>query len=470
MDSRPAHASHRHSRLCTLAALVLVTTGPHASRPSLQSVRLVVENGATSVSIVADGALPAPKVGVLTDPPRIYLDFPDVATATAGARASEGALVRGVRVAVNQPQPLVTRVVIDLARPAPHRIETGLRDSGQILILVGVPADPVAAPTPRPTAPSPAEPPKTTDAGRAPATPPAAPAPAPPALPPPPQPLPFRPSLRTVRLIDVGDGSTSVLLSADGALPSPEVGVLADPPSVCLDFPGVQAETEGVRVNEPRLVSAVRVAANPSQPLTTRVLIELARPAPHRIDADLRNSGHLTIVVGVPLAVAAARTPTPEPAARAARSPAFASGAEATAVRAPAKDVAQYLQRTLHVLERLERLRPLLASLDALAALPNEQLKAAADEFRSTRQALAAIVPPRTLAATHELFVEVCVLGAAAAAARVTPNVADESTRAWNAAAAAAGAIMLLDRARAEVGLGESLASTPGRGPDDPAT
>jgi hypothetical protein len=98
----------------------------------------------------------------------------------------------------------------------------------------------------------------------------------------------------------------------------------------------------------------------------------------------------------------------------------------------------------------------LLLSLDAVATLPREQLRAAADEFRSIRQALAAIVPPRTLAAQHEMFSEACVLGAAAAAARITADVPDESARAWNAAAAAAGAIMLLDRARAEVGLAPS--------------
>ena len=274
MDSRPASASHRHSRLVALAALVLMTSGPHASRPSLQSVRLVVENGATSVVLTADGALPSPKVGVLTDPPRIYLDFQDVATATAGTRASEGALVRGVRAAVNQPQPLVTRVVIDLARPAPHRIEAGLRDSGQL-------HDPRRRPGRSGRRPDTAprlhfarrrvrRPP--TRAGRRRRLP-AAPAPAPPASPPPPAGeeatgagRPVRPSLQTVRLIDVGDGSTSVLLSADGALPSPEVGVLTDPPGIWLDLPDVLAATDGMRVNEPRLVSAVRVGTISSRP------------------------------------------------------------------------------------------------------------------------------------------------------------------------------------------------------------
>jgi hypothetical protein len=533
-----------------LAAVVLTTSGLLAARPSLQTVRLIVGDGATSVILSADGALPSPKVGVLTDPPRIYLDFPDVAAATEGLRVNGDLLVRGVRVAVNQSRPLVTRVVIDLVKPAPHRIEAGLRASGQLTIVVGVPVALAGAPPPRPrgqdaaegapalSRPPPAEPPKAAAPAKAPATPPAVPAAAPAALRPPPTgepatraarspelagaagataaralPLASRPSLQTVRLIDVGDGEASVFLSADGALPSPEVGVLTDPPGISLDFLDVAAATEGLRVNGDLLVRGVRVAVNPSRPSVTRVVIDLARPAPYRIEAGLRASGQLTIVVGVPAALAGAPPPRPrgqdaaesapalsrpppaeppkaaapakapatppavpaaapaalrppqtgEPAARAARSPELAGAAGATAVRAPAKDVAQYVQQASSLLDRLERLRPLLVSLDGLAALPDEQLKTAAQEFEAIRQALAAIVPPRTLAATHGLFRDLCVLGAASAAARVALAAPDDSTRAWNAAAAAAGAIMLLDRARAEVGLAPGqLGALPG--------
>jgi hypothetical protein len=288
-----------------------------------------------------------------------------------------------------------------------------------------------------------------------------------------------------VRLIDVGDGEASVFLSADGALPSPEVGVLTAPPGIYLDFLDVAPATEGLRVSGDLLVRGVRVAVNQSRPSVTRVVIDLARPAPYRIDAGQRTLGQLTIVVGVPVAPAGAPTPRPrgqdvaagvpalprpppaappkaeapakgpvtqagEPATRPARSPEFAHAAEATAARAPARDIAQYLQRAAFLLERL---RPLLVSLDALAAVPEEQLNSASQEFESIRQALAAIVPPRTLTATHELFRNLCVLGATSAAARVAPAAPDNSTRAWNAAAAAAGAIMFLDRALAEVGL-----------------
>ena len=310
MVSRPASAPHRHSRRIALAALVLLTSGPLASRPSLQTVRLIAGNGETSVILSADGALPSPKVGVLTDPPRIYLDFPDVAAATEGTRVNGDVLVRGVRVAVNQSQPLVTRVVIDLARPAPYRIEAGLRDSGQLTIVVGVPVAPAGAAPPRPLGqapagsapalpkPPPAEPPKAAAPAKAPATVPAVPAAAPAARTLPPA---SRPSLQTVRLIDVGDGEASVFLSADGALPSPEVGVLTDPPRIYLDFRDVAATTEGLRVNGDLLVRGVRVAVSQSQPLVTRVVIDLARPAPYRIEAGQRASGQLTVVVGVPI-------------------------------------------------------------------------------------------------------------------------------------------------------------------------
>jgi hypothetical protein len=505
MDSRHALTPHRNARRVALAALVLATSGLLASRPSLQTVRLIVGDGATSVILSADGALPSPKVGILTDPPRIYLDFLGVAAATEGIRASGDLLVRGVRVAVNQAQPLVTRVVIDLAKPAPHRIEAGLRDSGQLTIVVGVPAALAGAPTPRPRGqdgagsapalprPPPAEPPKAAAPATVPATAPVVPAAARAAVPPPQagesatraartpelaraagatddqtRRLASRPSLQTVRLIDVGDGEASVFLSADGALPSPKVGVLTDPPGISLDFPDVAAATEGIRVNGDLLVRGVRVAVSQAQPLVTRVAIDLARPVPYRIEAGQRNSGQLTIVVGVPAALAGAPPPRPvaqaapaagrppqagEPSTRAARSPEFARAAGAATARTAAKDVAQYLQRASSLLERLERLRPLLVSLDALAAVPEVQLKATAEEFASIRQALAAVVPPRALVATHELFRDVCVLGAASVAARVAPAAPDDSTRAWNAAAAAAGAIMLLDRAWAEVGL-----------------
>jgi len=346
MHSRIAFAPQWNTRRLALAALVLATSGLLAARPSLQSVRLVVGDGATSVILAADGALPVPKVGVLADPPRIYLDFLEVAAATEGLRVDGDLLVSGVRVALNQSRPLVTRVVIDLARPAPHRIDAGLRDAGQLTIVVGVPVAPAGAQAP------------------------------------------------------AAQGQRAA--GSDPALSK---------------APPAEAPKAALPATVPATVQAVPPAVPP-----------------------------------------AAQSPLPPPqtgeqAARVARSRELADVPATTAVRAPAKDVAQYLERTSSLLDRLERLRPLLVSLDAAAVVSEEPLKTAAEEFTSLRQALAAVVPPRSVVATHELLRDVCVLGAASAMARLAPAVPDESTRAWNAAAAAAGAIMLLDRARAELGL-----------------
>ena len=333
---------HRNLARIAFAILVLAPAGPLASRPSLQTVRLIVGDGVTSVILSADGALPAPKVGVLTDPPRIYLDFANVAAATEGIRVEGGSLVRGVRVAVNRSEPLVTRVVIDLSKPAPHRVEAGRRESGQLTVHVGVPV--AVADTPK------------------------------------------------------AQASRDV---AGGAPPAP------GPPAT----------------DVPEIAARARTAA---------------------------------IAPAVPPRAPAASTPEAQPnaaAARAARSPGFARAAGGTAARAPARDIAQYLHAASPLLERLERLRPVLVSLDALAIVPDERLKPAVEEFGLIRTALASLVPPRSLTATHELLRDACILGAASATARVAPGVPDDSSRAWNAAAAAAGAMMLLDRARADLGL-----------------
>ncbi len=262
--------------------------------------------------------------------------------------------------------------------------------------------------------------------------------------------LAFGPSLQTVRLV-VANGATSVILSADGALPSPVVGVLPNPPRIYLDFPGVTAATEGTRANGDLLVRGVRVAVNQSQPLVTRVVIDLARPAPYRIDAGLRASGQLTIVVGVPVALAG------EPADRAARSPEFARAAGTTAARTPAKDIARVPAASLIPARTPRTAPPVTGVARRPGRPPGGAVEGGGAGVRVDPAGAGGHRPPRTLAATHELFRDVCVLGAASAAARVAPAAPDDPTRAWNAAAAAAGAIILLDRARAEVGLAAGL-------------
>src|SRR5688572_30729617 len=97
---------------------------PGATR--LQSVRVgAIENG-YSVTLAGNGPLVAAKVDETGDRPhRVFLDFAGVAAGSAPAvTAVNNTDIERVRVATNSRDPLITRVVIDLARKIPYTVET----------------------------------------------------------------------------------------------------------------------------------------------------------------------------------------------------------------------------------------------------------------------------------------------------------------------------------------------------------
>jgi type IV pilus assembly protein PilQ len=97
---------------------------PGATR--LQSVRVgTIENG-YAVTLAGNGPLIAAKVDETSDMPhRVFLDFAGVATGSAPAVTPvNNPDIERVRVATNSREPLITRVVIDLARKIPYTVET----------------------------------------------------------------------------------------------------------------------------------------------------------------------------------------------------------------------------------------------------------------------------------------------------------------------------------------------------------
>ena len=235
------------------------------------------------------------------------------------------------------------------------------------------------------------------------------------------------PRLRSIALDRDADGVT-VRIEADGPLPFPRVGVLADPPRIYLDLAGVRPATSGTTGSADGIVRRVRVALNQEDPIVTRVVIDLTQPSPHRVDGRERAAGRIRVVLGaagppdVPTPAAAARKPPPRRSAR------IAEAQNATLVSAAG---------------RLERLRPVLASIDARTDVPEPSLREAIAEFATVRKVLTAL---RT-SETQDALVKVCVLGTTAAAARIDAQAHADAARAWNAASAAAGALMMLDRA-----------------------
>jgi hypothetical protein len=92
----------------------------------LRSVRIgAIENG-YAVTLAGNGSLVAAQVDETSDMPhRVFLDFEGVAAGSAPAvtRVNNDDIER-VRVATNSREPLITRVVIDLARKIPYTVET----------------------------------------------------------------------------------------------------------------------------------------------------------------------------------------------------------------------------------------------------------------------------------------------------------------------------------------------------------
>ena len=92
--------------------------------------------GATTVTLVGNGHLAPAGVTESKDRPRrLVLDFPNVASKAPTQTAIDSPFVTRVRVAINSHQPLVTRVVMEIAGTASYHVERG-GDGGRDLAVV----------------------------------------------------------------------------------------------------------------------------------------------------------------------------------------------------------------------------------------------------------------------------------------------------------------------------------------------
>ncbi len=89
----------------------------------LRAMRTAKEKQGTSVILVGSGRL-SPSQVQQAGAQRVYLDLPGVVSDVAPVISVNQGPVQRVRVALNSRDPLVTRVVVDLSRPAAHSLET----------------------------------------------------------------------------------------------------------------------------------------------------------------------------------------------------------------------------------------------------------------------------------------------------------------------------------------------------------
>jgi type IV pilus assembly protein PilQ len=177
------------------AAETMIAAGPSSA---IHDIRVARRGTATAVTLHATGPLAASGVEESGDgPPRLVIDLPNATSALPGTMAVGAGPVEAVRIGLNADSPLVTRVVMDLTRKAPYRLETSA-DGYDLTVIFDPPAltDAITSSTAGPVLPSPLQvpvlqaaaapqaqaPPQPVAPGPQPAA--AVPAPVPPAAPP----------------------------------------------------------------------------------------------------------------------------------------------------------------------------------------------------------------------------------------------------------------------------------------------
>ncbi len=292
--------------------------------------------------------------------------------------------------------------------------------------------------------------------------------------------------LRAVSIAARGNDSV-IAIVADGPLPEPVIGALQGPPRIFLDFPNVRPRVPAMTpASDPR-VRRVRVALHSAQPTVTRVVIDLTSMQPHRLERD---GNQLRVILGVaapltapaPAPVSTSSAPAPNVPASPVRTsgsvvpwsiPRVPSLPEPTIAKPPSadkplpvaphrtytpppsipfKDLERYRQQVSGALDRLRMQQPLLKLLETNDDEVGERVQMAIDEFERLKQEFAAVKPPDTLRVQHGMLVQSSTLAVMAASLRLEWMRTGDPTTKRNASSAAAGAILLLDRACGELG------------------
>ena len=147
------------------AAAAPIEKGTSSAATLLERIRTSKTPSATTVTLIGNGHLTPSGVSESKDRPRrLVLDFPAITSKAPTLTAVDSPLVTRVRVGVNSYQPLVTRVVMEVAAVAKYHVERS-GEAGRDLAVVfeqsAAPAPILLSPAELPTTPIEPEPPVT---------------------------------------------------------------------------------------------------------------------------------------------------------------------------------------------------------------------------------------------------------------------------------------------------------------------
>jgi len=229
-----------------------------------------------------------------------------------------------------------------------------------------------------------------------------------------------------------------VAITAAGSLPAPAVGVLHSPERIYLDLAGVSSRTSRTP-GDGELVTTVRIAQHSLDPLVARVVIELNRASRYHVNTSRREAGRLEISLTAPV------SPGPKESAPAATPPATAADPPRPKAMSPSTE--RYISRVQQALNEASALQSVLRDLDRKTAVAPDQFPLAQAALGRLRGVLDGLHPPPNLTDAHDLLRS--AVGFAAAALTLASSSAAEVP--GNASSAAAGALMMFERAQAEL-------------------
>jgi type IV pilus assembly protein PilQ len=158
--SRPARAERTPAPAATTIAAAAGSTAT-----SIEQVRAFPAPSRTTVTLSGNGHLAPARVSESVDAPRrLVLDFPNVTSRAPNQTIVDSTLVTRVRVGLNSSEPLVTRVVMEIADGATYRVERDGQEGRDFSVVfeAGQSKDVVmVAPPTSPEPPSAPEPPIT---------------------------------------------------------------------------------------------------------------------------------------------------------------------------------------------------------------------------------------------------------------------------------------------------------------------
>ena len=108
---------------------------------SIERVRTIRKGASTMVTISGNGKLVPAGISESKDlPRRLILDFPNVSSRAAAQTQGDGQLVHRVRIALNNTAPLVTRVVMEIAKAATYDVRRSSPTDRELTVVFNGPA------------------------------------------------------------------------------------------------------------------------------------------------------------------------------------------------------------------------------------------------------------------------------------------------------------------------------------------